>query len=268
MKSAGHRFDLESELESEAESDSELDLQPAKSPKSLQKSPKSPQKSPKSPQKSPKSPQAPRSSYSRPNRVAASASPKKALYSRRKVVPFSEAEVEWLRQGVTRYGFGSWADIRHDPHFKFDPVRTSVDLKDKWRNLDGYRKYSERQMRKYMLLNANHEPVVSRTGRSLTYNNRWPRDAALKVCSRADNYPHPEGTGPITIYLRETRSGGGDAYIEPVVHVYTGRRKRVAPADIKKFANVQFIWKPEVRKIRTEMLSFGATAFTETILDR
>lgn len=266
VKSAGYRFDLDSDLDSEAESDSESDVEPAKSPRKTSGKPtSSPKKSPKSPQKSPKSPQTAQGLTARSNRSLSSTSPKKPLYSRRKGVLFTEAEVEYLRQGVNRYGFGAWADIRQDPQFKFNPVRTAVDLKDKWRNLGGYRRYSERQMRKYMLIGANHEPILNRNGRIISFNNRWPRDAAMKVTSRDDFYPHPESTGPITIYLKETRTIKYDTHIEPVVHVYTGTRYRVSPVDIKKFAGVKLIWKSEVKKLRTEMLSYGAGAFTEAI---
>ncbi|KAK9823041.1 hypothetical protein WJX81_002525 [Elliptochloris bilobata] len=56
---------------------------------------------------------------------------------RRTVKPFSEVEVETLVEGVVKYGTGRWREIltAADAEGRFDPVRTGVDLKDKWRSL-------------------------------------------------------------------------------------------------------------------------------------
>lgn len=54
--------------------------------------------------------------------------------TRRKTVRWSQTEVEALLAGVRLHGVGKWATIlRHSK--VFNGVRTSVDLKDKWRNL-------------------------------------------------------------------------------------------------------------------------------------
>eukprot|EP00177_Eucheuma_denticulatum_P003626 GFKZ01006571.1.p1 GENE.GFKZ01006571.1~~GFKZ01006571.1.p1 ORF type:complete len:584 (+),score=99.27 GFKZ01006571.1:614-2365(+) len=54
--------------------------------------------------------------------------------TRRKTVRWSSGEVDALLSGVRVHGVGRWATIlRHSKVFK--GVRTSVDLKDKWRNL-------------------------------------------------------------------------------------------------------------------------------------
>ncbi|KAH8955812.1 hypothetical protein BDL97_07G005800 [Sphagnum fallax] len=59
---------------------------------------------------------------------------------RRKVLPWTKMEEEVLMEGVKRfsndglYGF-QWKRIAEFGYGKFDPSRTTVDLKDKWRNL-------------------------------------------------------------------------------------------------------------------------------------
>lgn len=54
--------------------------------------------------------------------------------ARRKTVRWSQHEVDALLAGVRAHGVGKWAAIlRHSQ--VFNGVRTSVDLKDKWRNL-------------------------------------------------------------------------------------------------------------------------------------
>eukprot|EP00794_Sanderia_malayensis_P018994 gene18994-20905_t len=45
---------------------------------------------------------------------------------------FSDDEVKWLKAGVKKYGVGRWTKILDNYPFK---DRTSVNLKDKWRNL-------------------------------------------------------------------------------------------------------------------------------------
>ena len=51
----------------------------------------------------------------------------------RKRVPWSHAEVSWLKKGVMLFGVGNWADIK--AQFPFSYNRIPTDLKDKWRNL-------------------------------------------------------------------------------------------------------------------------------------
>ncbi len=53
---------------------------------------------------------------------------------RRKTVRWSPAEVDGLLDGVREHGVGKWAAILRSSAC-FNAVRTSVDLKDKWRNL-------------------------------------------------------------------------------------------------------------------------------------
>ena len=48
-------------------------------------------------------------------------------------VRWTEEEVEYLKEGVERFGIGNWKAIRQN--YSFHRRRTNVDLKDKWRNL-------------------------------------------------------------------------------------------------------------------------------------
>eukprot|EP01125_Pyxidicula_operculata_P004774 TRINITY_DN1784_c1_g1_i1.p1 TRINITY_DN1784_c1_g1~~TRINITY_DN1784_c1_g1_i1.p1 ORF type:complete len:197 (-),score=83.71 TRINITY_DN1784_c1_g1_i1:190-726(-) len=53
-------------------------------------------------------------------------------FQSRKRVPWSPKETMNLIKGVNKFG-NSWSEILRS--YDFDPKRTSVDLKDKWRNL-------------------------------------------------------------------------------------------------------------------------------------
>ncbi|XP_020914265.1 telomeric repeat-binding factor 1 [Exaiptasia diaphana] len=73
-----------------------------------------------------------------PSITAGLPSPKRCLNislpkppKRRKKNPWTEEELSWLCKGVDIYGEGNWAKILRMYSFRF---RTSVDLKDKWRN--------------------------------------------------------------------------------------------------------------------------------------
>lgn len=54
---------------------------------------------------------------------------------RQKRIKWSDDEVLALRAGVRKYGEGRWAVILREFANNFHPVRISVDLKDKWRNM-------------------------------------------------------------------------------------------------------------------------------------
>ena len=63
-------------------------------------------------------------------------SPTKTIRKTR--VPFTAKEVEYLEEGIEKFGVGNWKEIIK--HYKFNPRRTNQDLKDKWRNLMKYSK--------------------------------------------------------------------------------------------------------------------------------
>ena len=56
--------------------------------------------------------------------------PQKTNRKRKKF--WSEEEIDFLQQGVEKFGIGNWSEILK--HYDFDG-RTSVNLKDKWRNI-------------------------------------------------------------------------------------------------------------------------------------
>jgi ERCC4-type nuclease len=49
---------------------------------------------------------------------------------------WTQKEINALKDGVLKYGKGSWRDILDDPVFSILNGRTNVNLKDKWRNLE------------------------------------------------------------------------------------------------------------------------------------
>jgi hypothetical protein len=195
--------------------------------------------------------------------VATSSNPLAEEKPRRMKRLWTPEEEESLKRGVSSYGLGNWAKIRDDPVFVFQDGRTSVDLKDKWRNMTDLKSYKDHDLRKYVLLNEKHEFLLTTTKTGKVsgchyFQNRWPREAALKVAARDEFYTSPEDSGPIMIYLRETKPHQpSDDKEECVVHVYKGRRERRIAVDIPKFKNKQFMWEPFVIKVRGERLSSG-----------
>lgn len=51
-------------------------------------------------------------------------------------VKWTLKEVESLKKGLARYGVGNWNEMLKDPQLEFHPKRDSVNLKDKYRNLN------------------------------------------------------------------------------------------------------------------------------------
>lgn len=48
-------------------------------------------------------------------------------------VRWAEEEVEFLKEGVERFGIGNWKTIRQN--YSFNSKRSNMDLRDKWRNM-------------------------------------------------------------------------------------------------------------------------------------
>lgn len=89
------------------------------------------------------------------------------------------SEVRKLIDGVSQFGVGSWSRIKK-LFFSTSAHRTSVDLKDKWRNLlkaSGIHEQSERQGEKKR--NMAWRPL--------------PKPILHRVCELAAMYPYPKG---------------------------------------------------------------------------
>ena len=105
------------------------------------------------------------------------------------------------------------------------------------------------------------------------FNNRWPRDAALKAASRDDMYPN--NVPYCMIYLREigpeVNGSNYDQFFldelekdvasvamgseeRRVVHVYKGRRQYEQAPPIEKFKGMEGMWVADVEKVREEKL--------------
>lgn len=176
---------------------------------------------------------------------------------RRRRVAWSAAEIEALQNGVRIYGESAWSAIINDPKLKFYPHRTQVDLKDKWRNLTAYKAYHEHPIRRFVLVNTRHEEILSQSGNPHVLNNRWPRDAALKMSTKDWIYPVNESgirADSALIHLKEVMDSEGKSWRPQVVHVYRVTRALQRPKNIKKFSDYQAVWTGKVDKIAEEML--------------
>ena len=47
---------------------------------------------------------------------------------RQKKVAFSDSEDNFIRKGISKYGYGRWTSILNDPSFKFHPSRKPCTL--------------------------------------------------------------------------------------------------------------------------------------------
>ncbi|KAL2554357.1 uncharacterized protein Fot_07976 [Forsythia ovata] len=96
------------------------------------------------------------------------------------------SEVRKLIDGVSQYGVGRWSRIKK-LLFSTSPHRTSVDLKDKWRNLlkaSGIQEQGTRQGEKKR--NLAWRPL--------------PKPILRRVCELATIYPYPNGRKPKIIH--------------------------------------------------------------------
>jgi hypothetical protein len=51
----------------------------------------------------------------------------------RRRIRWTEEEAGYVRQGVKKFGYGKWMQIRAS--YPFKSCRSSVDIRDKWRNM-------------------------------------------------------------------------------------------------------------------------------------
>jgi len=187
---------------------------------------------------------------------------------RRKRVEWSDGEIRALMAGVEKHG-SSWSSILADAELRFHGSRTQVDLKDKYRNVTSYRDYGSLPLRRYTVLDKEHQIIMNPvTRKPFFFKNRWPREAALKVASRQLFYQN--GATTTRIFLREVAAdemeemeagstAGGRRFsreslgpILPIVHVYEGTRQRQLAPDLPKFEGKRHMWVADVRKIREE----------------
>lgn len=180
--------------------------------------------------------------------VIVSASTAKPIPRRTRVFWDLEEENQ-LSIGVAKHG-SSWSAILNDPELVFQD-RTQVDLKDKWRNMTNKRAYSELPIRRFVLVNENHEPCLTEKGSYHIFNNRWPIDAATKVATKAFVYPeHARNTA--RIYLREVPAEGQEAC--PMVHVFDVSRRCEVAIGIPKFEGQRTAWVGYAKKVCSERL--------------
>eukprot|EP00698_Gefionella_okellyi_P020871 TRINITY_DN6640_c0_g1_i1.p1 TRINITY_DN6640_c0_g1~~TRINITY_DN6640_c0_g1_i1.p1 ORF type:complete len:270 (-),score=44.29 TRINITY_DN6640_c0_g1_i1:222-1031(-) len=136
-------------------------------------------------------------------------------------------EVRLLRKGVKKYqnDTNRWTKILNN--FDFPAYRTAVDLKDKWRVLEGNKRtgWTEHAMSTFEIV-----------GTEMRFQNRFPRDAALKAATK----------GIVYILVRRQE--------ETRVHMYRGSIMMNEPPPIPKFANKKsvsdLIKVPHVQKIQ------------------
>ena len=175
----------------------------------------------------------------------------------RKRVAWTPVEIESLQNGVRIHGESAWSAIFYDTNLHFHPNRTQVDLKDKWRNLTAYVAYNEHPIRRFVLVDTRHNEILSPAGNPHVLNNRWPRDAALKLSTKDWVYPVDERgirADSALIHLKEVMDATGRCWRPQVVHVYRATRVLQRPRNIAKFKHYNAVWTGKVDKIAEELL--------------
>ena len=167
--------------------------------------------------------------------------------ARRPRIEWTLEETDTLINAVNELGEGNWAAILGNYADEFHSSRTSVDLKDKWRNLAQYKPYKERPIRGYMLVNAEHRPILSISGRKRIFRNRYPAEAATKAATKDEFYQN--GDEQCTIYLQDLSEKN-----PPIVHVYRGSRRKELARQIEKSKDRRTLWVGDVEKIKEEKL--------------
>lgn len=195
---------------------------------------------------------------SRPQAIVVEKAIFDASKARRVRSPWTDQEIKDLNKGVQLHGEGAWAAILNDRNLCFiRGQRSQVDLKDKWRNMKAYVPYKGHPIRRFILVDSAHQPLYTAANNLHIFNNRWPRDAAMKVATRDSTYPlNADGTPQesVIIHLKEEMDDQGKSERPQIVHVYRATRVLQRPRNIKKFEGYAAVWTGKVEKVAEEIL--------------
>ncbi|KAL8099261.1 hypothetical protein AgCh_031795 [Apium graveolens] len=139
-----------------------------------------------------------------------------------------------LKAGIAKHGIGKWSTIIKDTEFSTAlHLRTNVDLKDKWRNMNAFSSGLSRQRFKPVTSNTQVSPMVCDESRSLitvsfgdeticdakslaTISENFPNCGSKRPISRLDDHileaitnlkePHGSNRGAIGAYIEEQYS--------------------------------------------------------------
>ncbi|KAK1363716.1 telomere repeat-binding factor 2-like [Heracleum sosnowskyi] len=137
-------------------------------------------------------------------------------------IQWSAEEEAALKDGVTKYGVGKWRTILNDPNFSTAlKVRSNVDLKDKWRNIN-LRKGEGRNSRKHVQknfkkTNRHHNKYVA-----LTIAQPEALQSSEDGDSDKPTVMHQQSTQTIKFYTRRHKMHQRSPQ---TIKVYTRRHK-------------------------------------------
>uniref|UniRef100_A0A161ZW24 MYB transcription factor n=1 Tax=Daucus carota subsp. sativus TaxID=79200 RepID=A0A161ZW24_DAUCS len=137
-----------------------------------------------------------------------------------------------LKAGIAKHGLGKWSTIIKDPEFYTAlHLRSNVDLKDKWRNMNAVSSGSSRQKCKPIASNTEVSPMVCDESRILstvvsgdetirdikplaTISEDVFRSSSKRLISRLEDHileaitnlkePHGSNRGAIAAYIEDT----------------------------------------------------------------
>ncbi|KAM0678194.1 Telomeric repeat-binding factor [Binucleata daphniae] len=95
---------------------------------------------------------------------------------------WTDEEVEFLKLGIKKYKgeLNMWSKILKSYDFN---DRTTTDLKDKHRNVTKKTSYHKHTNKPFCLVDDKGEPVKNYNGDVLTYYQKFPYDAAVRIAN-------------------------------------------------------------------------------------
>lgn len=108
---------------------------------------------------------------------------RKTIYKgkRKKAVQWTDKEIECIKRGVADLGAGKWTRILEANREVFHEGRTPVDLKDKYRQINGITSYSKSSKTSFVEIGEDGQPVCNAMGETRVYTERFPHNAAVKA---------------------------------------------------------------------------------------
>ncbi|WUR03823.1 myb-like DNA-binding domain-containing protein [Vairimorpha necatrix] len=152
-----------------------------------------------------------------------------AYKKKRTAVKWTQGEVEALKRGLKKFGMGNWTKILNDERDAYNPLRRTVDLKDKARSMDDWVNCKKKEIRDFYEVDADNNPILVK-GEKVIYRCRVPFVAASKFAK------HKNYTGEGNIIFRIAFEELGKKW----VHVYSA--KYVNDPNCAKSIKLNKIW--------------------------
>lgn len=99
-------------------------------------------------------------------------------------VKWSDAEIQALEEGVSKYGHKSWKKIIRNNRNVFDDSRRVIDLVNKYNQMHKSSSYYTTNKKDWIMVDSECNPIIDGLGEIIVISEKFPYDAAKKFAKK------------------------------------------------------------------------------------